>query len=108
VQHDYANCWVYSSIAPLSGERFFLVLPALNADHMQLFLEEFAQANATTFNILLMDNSGAHTAKRLKVPANVFSSGDPFNSSDPCRMFITDWYYSSGTLPGGPGVLSSV
>jgi transposase len=47
------------------------VLPALNADHMQIFLEEFAKANPTPFNILLMDNSGAHTAKRLTVPANV-------------------------------------
>ena len=71
VQHDYDNCWVYGCIAPTSGEHFFLLLPTLSADQMQLFLEEFAKAHPTSFNLLLMDNSGAHTAKRLKVPTNV-------------------------------------
>jgi len=71
VQHDYANCWVYGSIAPTSGEHFFLLLPTLSAEAMQLFVDEFAKAHPTTFNVLLMDNSGAHTAKRLKLPLNV-------------------------------------
>jgi transposase len=71
VQHDYANCWVYGSIAPTSGERFFLLLPTLDAEAMQIFVDEFAKAHANTFNLLLLDNSGAHTAKRLKLPENV-------------------------------------
>jgi len=71
VQHDYDNCWVYGSIAPTSGEHFFLLLPTLSAEAMQLFLDEFAKAHADSFNLLVMDNSGAHTAKRLNVPTNV-------------------------------------
>lgn len=71
LQHDYANCWLYGSIAPTTGERFFLLLPTLNAEQMQLFIDEFAKAHSATFNIVVMDNSGAHTAKRLKLPANV-------------------------------------
>jgi transposase len=71
VQREYANCWLYGSIAPTTGERFFLLLPTLQTDQMQLFLDEFAKAHASTFNLLLMDNSGAHTAKRLKLPSNV-------------------------------------
>jgi transposase len=71
VQHDYANCWVYGSIAPSTGERFFLLLPTLDADQMQIFLDEFAKAHPSTFTVLLLDNSGAHTAKRLKIPPNV-------------------------------------
>jgi transposase len=71
IQHDYANCWVYGCIAPTTGEHFFLLLPTLNTDQMQLFLDEFAKAHPTTFNLLVLDNSGAHTAKRLKVPTNV-------------------------------------
>lgn len=71
VQRDYANCWLYGSIAPTTGERFFLLLPTLEADQMQIFVDEFAKAHPTTFNVLLMDNSGAHTAKRLKLPLNV-------------------------------------
>jgi transposase len=71
LQHEYTNCWLYGCVAPVTGERFFLVLPKLNAAQMQIFLDAFAAAYPTTFNILLMDNSGAHTAKRLCVPANV-------------------------------------
>lgn len=71
IQQDYANCWVYGCVAPLSGDRFFLLLPALNAEQMQLFLDAFATAHADTFNVLVLDNSGAHTAKRLRVPSNV-------------------------------------
>jgi transposase len=71
LQHDYDNCWLYGSIAPTTGERFFLLLPTLDADQMQLFLDEFAKAHSSTFNVVLMDNSGAHTAKRLKLPPNV-------------------------------------
>jgi transposase len=71
VQHEYANCWVYGSIAPSTGERFFLLVPTLDAERMQIFLDEFARAHSSTFNLLLLDNSGAHTAKRLKVPPNV-------------------------------------
>ncbi len=71
IQQVYANCWVYGCVAPLTGERFFLLLPALNAAQMQIFIDAFAEAHADTFNLLVLDNSGAHTAKRLKLPANV-------------------------------------
>jgi transposase len=71
LQREYANCWLYGSIAPTTGERFVLLLPTLQTDQMQLFVDEFAKAHPHTFNLLLMDNSGAHTAKRLKLPSNV-------------------------------------
>lgn len=71
LQQGYANCWVYGCIAPASGQHFFLLLPSLNADQMQIFLDEFAQAHPTTFNIMMMDNSGAHKAKQLRIPANI-------------------------------------
>ena len=48
-----------------------MLLPRLNASQMQIFLDEFAQAHATSFNIMLMDNSRAHTAKSLQIPENV-------------------------------------
>lgn len=70
-QHEYANLWIYGCVAPMSGERFFLLLPTLNAAQMQLFVDEFARAYPTTFNLLVMDNSRAHTAKCLHLPDNV-------------------------------------
>jgi hypothetical protein len=44
--------------------------PILNADMFQLFADAFAQAFPRSLNILLLDNSGAHTAARLTLPEN--------------------------------------
>ena len=71
VQHLFEWFYVYGAVAPATGARFFLELPYLNAEGFQLFLDAFAQAFADSLNILLLDNSGAHTAQRLSIPANV-------------------------------------
>jgi DDE superfamily endonuclease len=56
---------------PYDWEAVFLELPYLNAESFQLFIDAFAQAFADRLNRLLLDNSGAHTAQRLILPANV-------------------------------------
>lgn len=71
VQHVFEWFYVYGAVAPTTGERFFLELPYLNADMFQLFIDAFAQAFPDSLNILLLDNSGAHTAQRLRWPENV-------------------------------------
>lgn len=71
VQHTFEWFYVYGAVAPTTGERFFLELPYLNADTFQIFIETFAHAFPDSLNILLLDNSGAHTAQRLRWPANV-------------------------------------
>lgn len=70
-QHAYANSWCYSTVAPASGDAFFLVLPKLNTTNMQVFVDAFAQANPHTFNVVLLDNSAVHTTPKLRLPANV-------------------------------------
>jgi len=70
-QHQYANCWLYGAVTTQSGERFFLLLPHLDAVNMQIFLDLFAAAHPETFNVMLMDQSGAHTAKGLRIPDNI-------------------------------------
>lgn len=71
VQPVFEWFYVYGAVAPTTGERFFLELPYLNADMFQLFIDAFAQAFPDSINILLLDNSGAHTAQRLRWPENV-------------------------------------
>jgi transposase len=58
-------------VEPTTGERFFLELPYLNAEGFQIFIDAFAAAFPDSLNLLLLDNSGAHTAQRLMLPANV-------------------------------------
>jgi transposase len=71
VQHVFEWCYVYGAVEPTTGDRFFLELPYLNAEGFQLFLNTFADAFPDSLNLLLLDNSGAHTAQRLSLPANV-------------------------------------
>ena len=70
-QYERGGCWLYGSIDPDCGEAFWLILPQLNAVNMQIFLDEFAKAYPDSFNILLMDNAGAHTAQCLRIPENI-------------------------------------
>ncbi len=70
-QYGYANFWLSGAVAPATGDAFFYVLPKLNAEYMQLYLDALADARPDTLNVLLLDNSGAHTAHELVVPANI-------------------------------------
>jgi DDE superfamily endonuclease len=71
VQHVFEWFYVYGAVAPTTGERFFLEWPYVNADSCQLFVDEFANAFPDSLNILRLDNSGAHTAQRIRWPAHV-------------------------------------
>jgi transposase len=71
VQQTFEWFYVYGAVAPTTGERFFLELPYLNAGAFQIFVDAFAHAFPDSLNILLLDNSGAHTAPRIQWPENV-------------------------------------
>ena len=71
VQHVFEWFYVYGAVEPTTGDRFFLELPYLNTEMFQLFVDAFAQAFPDSLNILLLDNSGAHTSQRLILPENV-------------------------------------
>ncbi len=70
-QYGYLNFWLYGAVAPETGDGFFYVLPTLDAEYMQLFLNQMAEARPDTLNVLLLDNSRAHTAHELVVPSNI-------------------------------------
>ena len=71
VQHVFEWFYVYGAVEPTTGERGFLELPYLNTESFQLFVNAFAEAFPDRLNLLLLDNSGAHTAQRLTLPVNV-------------------------------------
>jgi transposase len=71
VQHVFEWFYVYGAVEPMTGDRFFLELPYLNAEMFQLFIDAFAEAFPHSLNLLLLDNSGAHTAEQLSIPANM-------------------------------------
>lgn len=70
-QHAFSNFYLYGTIAPRTGDGYFLGLPTLNASHFQVFLDAFARDRPATLNVLLVDNSRAHTASAIDLPPNV-------------------------------------
>jgi hypothetical protein len=77
VQHDcewFSGC---GAVAPTTGERFFLEWPYLPAAPLQLLVDAFAQAFPDSLHILLRDHSRAHTAQRMRWPAQGQSVGLP-------------------------------
>jgi transposase len=71
LQHVFEWFSVDGAVAPTTGERFILELPYLHTESCQLFGDAFAQAFADSLNSLLLDNSGAHTAQSLMIPADI-------------------------------------
>ena len=71
VWQRFENFYLFGAVEPLTGDSFFLELPLLNSTMFQLWLDDFAQTFAASFNILVLDNGAFHTAKTLRWPANV-------------------------------------
>ena len=70
----YQWLYVYGSVHPASGRNLELLLPSANTDWMGLALEEFARwadPRGERLLVLLVDNAGWHTARRLEIPGNV-------------------------------------
>jgi hypothetical protein len=67
----FDNFYLFGAVEPITGDSFFLELPLLNSAMFQLWLDDFAQTFAASFNILVLDNGAFHTAKALQWPPNV-------------------------------------
>lgn len=71
MKQSYTNFYIYSAVAPKTGEQFSLLLPFVNTEMMQLYLDEFSQSLEEKSAVLIMDQAGWHKAKDLVVPANI-------------------------------------
>lgn len=73
VAPEYEWLWLYAAAHPAKGEDFWLSLPRLDSEMVQMVLDEFAKAHAPTGKqiILVWDGAPAHRAKSLKVPERI-------------------------------------
>jgi transposase len=73
VAPEYEWLWLYAAAHPGSGENFWLSLPRLDSEMVQMFLDEFGKAHAPAGKqiILVWDGAPAHRAKSLKVPERI-------------------------------------
>ena len=73
-QTRYEWLYVYGFVRPATGTSYWLLLPAVSTEAMNLALAEFARdigAGADQHILLVVDNAGWHGSKTLRVPVGI-------------------------------------
>jgi hypothetical protein len=63
--------YVYSAVAPASGQMTSLLLPGADTAMMNLFLEHVSHEFADYFIVMQVDRAGWHDGEELSVPENI-------------------------------------
>jgi hypothetical protein len=73
-QMRYEWLYVYGFVRPTTGQTYWLMLPTVNTEAMNLALAEFARdigAGRDKCIVLVLDNAGWHCSKTLVVPTGI-------------------------------------
>ena len=63
--------YAYGAVDPISGDKFFLVLPNSDTECMNIFLKELSAAYSKDYILLPLDNAVWHKSKTLEIPDNI-------------------------------------
>lgn len=67
-QNGFLNTWIYGAVNPLNGNHYSLILPKLDSQNMQIFLDSFAKNIPNKKHvIMILDGSKAHKNSILKI-----------------------------------------
>lgn len=69
VTHEYT--YAYAAVSVNDGAFDSLILPHVNSDCMQLFLDEVSSRYPEDRVVMVMDGAGWHKSSALKAPANM-------------------------------------
>lgn len=65
----YEWTYLYGSVCPLTGASHGLLLPYVDLDGMQIYVDDFSRNRPeNTFTVLVCDQAGWHTSGKLKLP----------------------------------------
>ncbi len=67
--HEYT--YAYGAVDVVTGELDSLILPSVNTDCTQQFLDEVAARHANRLIIMVLDGAGWHRSAALRVPSNM-------------------------------------
>lgn len=68
----FTFAYIFACVEPGTDNAFALILPYVNTEAMQLFLDKFAATIAEDEHVaMVLDQAGWHGARALVVPANV-------------------------------------
>ena len=69
VSHEYT--YAYAAVCVATGEMDSLILPHVNGDCMQIFLDEVAARHPHERIVMVLDGAGWHRSEALTTPSNI-------------------------------------
>jgi transposase len=63
--------YVFTAVCPALGKMTSLILPWANTEMMNIFLRQVAEDFPDYFILMLVDQAGWHTSRKLAVPENI-------------------------------------
>ena len=69
ITHEYT--YAYAAVDVVSGQLDSLIMPHVNTDCMQMFLEELSTRYLTEHIVMILDGAGWHRSHALKPPNNI-------------------------------------
>lgn len=71
-QNGFLNAWIYGAINPLNGDSHALILPRLDSENMQIFIDSFLEKIPDNKHIIMvLDGSRAHKNGILRISENL-------------------------------------
>ena len=68
----YTFAYIFAAAEARTDNAFALIMPEVNADAMQTFLDKFAETIPETDHVVMfLDRAGWHGAKKLRMPASI-------------------------------------
>ena len=71
VRQGFKNFYGYSAVCPFNDKNFSLILPGVNTENMNVFLDELHREFIGTKIFLIMDRAGWHKSSGLKKYKNI-------------------------------------
>lgn len=79
-RYEWRYVYIFIFICPSSGQSYFLILPTVSTQIMNVALAEFAKdinPKQDKIIVLMLDNAGWHTSKDLEVPPGLVLLNTP-------------------------------
>lgn len=67
--HEYT--YAYAAVDVDTGELDTLILPSVNGECMQVFLDELARRHPFDHIVMILDGAGWHSSQALRIPSNI-------------------------------------
>ena len=71
-QHAFKNTYLYGSYSPVNGDSFVWEINGVDTKVFEAYLQAFSKHNENEYKVVVIDNAGFHSTKKISVPDNIY------------------------------------